>query len=119
MQKSKLFEEVLRSTNRKCSWNNQFAQKRIEPWTIEALESYNIQKFASNRLLYKGADHSICNLKYVISCEIKVIADNRSSYDFHLLIKHLTEKFNSSGFYRLGQNSEQYISFSASMDKSG
>lgn len=65
MQKSELYEEVLRSTNRECSWNNQFAQKRVEPWTIEELESYNIQKFASNRLLYQGADHSICNLKYI------------------------------------------------------
>ena len=67
---------------------------------------------------YQGADDSICNLRHAIPCEIPVIADNRSSHYFHLMIKHFLEKFDSSDFDCLGENSKKYINFSASMDKS-
>ena len=36
--------------------------------------------------------HCICNLKYSVPTEFPIIIHN-GSYCFHLMIKHLTEKF--------------------------
>ena len=44
-----------------------------------------------------------------------VIIHNGSNYDFHLLIKDLAKEFKSD-MYRLGENSEKYISFSVKID---
>ena len=36
---------------------------------------------------YRGAVHSICNIKYSAPKEITVIFHNRSKYDYHFIIK--------------------------------
>ena len=38
---------------------------------------------------YRGAAHSICNLRYKISKEIPVVFHNGSTYDYHFIIKQL------------------------------
>ena len=38
---------------------------------------------------YRGAAHSICNLRYKTSKEISVVFHNGSTYDYHFLIKQL------------------------------
>ena len=38
---------------------------------------------------YRGAAHSICNLRYKISKEIPVVFHNGSTYDYRFIIKQL------------------------------
>ena len=42
---------------------------------------------------YRGAAHSLCNLRYQEQRNIPIIIHNGSNYDFHLLIKDLAKKF--------------------------
>ena len=60
---------------------------------------------------YRGAAHSICNLKYRIPSFIPVVLHNRSKYDDHIIIKELAEEFDSKDFDCIGENTEKYISF--------
>ena len=41
---------------------------------------------------YRGAAHSICNLRYKISKKIPVVFHNGSTYDYHFIIKQLARK---------------------------
>ena len=43
---------------------------------------------------YRGAAHSICNLKYKVPKDIPVVFHNGSIYDNHLIIKQISEDFN-------------------------
>ena len=47
---------------------------------------------------FKGAAHSICNLRYKIPHKIPVKFHNGSSYDFHVIIKELAEEFKGEDF---------------------
>ena len=40
---------------------------------------------------YRGAAHSICNLKYNVSKEIPIVFHNGLNYDYHFIIKKLTK----------------------------
>ena len=40
---------------------------------------------------YRGAAHSICNLRYEVPHEIPVKFHNGSNYNYHLIIKELAE----------------------------
>ena len=60
---------------------------------------------------YRGAAHSICNLRYKISKKIPVVFHNGSTYDYHFIIKQLAREFYGY-FERLGENTEKYITFS-------
>ena len=40
-----------------------------------------------------------------------------SKYDYHLIIKELAEEFRGEEFERLGENTEEYISFSVPVKK--
>ena len=42
---------------------------------------------------YRGAAHSICNLKYRIPNEIPVVFHNGATYDYHFIIKQLAKEF--------------------------
>ena len=41
---------------------------------------------------YRGAAHSICNLKYSVPKEIPIAFHNGSKYNYHFIIKELAEK---------------------------
>ena len=41
---------------------------------------------------YRGAVHSICNLKYSVSKKIPIAFHNGSNYDYHFIIKELAKK---------------------------
>ena len=36
---------------------------------------------------YRGAAHSVCNLKFIMPNEIPVVFHNDSNYDYHFIIK--------------------------------
>ena len=65
---------------------------------------------------YRGAAHNICNLIYKIPKEIPIVFHNGSTYDYHFIIKELVKEFEGN-FECLGENTEKYITFSASLKK--
>ena len=65
---------------------------------------------------FRGAIHSICNLRYKIPKEIPILFHNESTYDYHFIIKQLAEEFKGK-FDCLGENTEKYITFSAPIYK--
>ena len=60
---------------------------------------------------YRGALHSICNLKYSLPKNIPTAFHNGSNYGYHFIIKELAEEFEKQ-FTCLGKNTEKYIIFS-------
>ena len=60
---------------------------------------------------YRGAGHSVSNLKYKVPRFVPVVFHNGSTYDNHLIIKQLSKDFDGY-FGCTGENTEKYISFS-------
>ena len=65
---------------------------------------------------YRGAAHSICNLRYKTPKEISVVFHNGFTFDYHFIIKELAENFEGQ-FECLGENTEKYITFSVPIKK--
>ena len=65
---------------------------------------------------YRGAAHSICNLRYSTQRDIVVAMHNGSNYDFHLIIKELAKEFRSD-MNCIGKNTEKYMTFSIPLKK--
>ena len=65
---------------------------------------------------FRGAAHSICNLNYKVRQEIPIKIHNGSKYDYHFIIKELSEEFKGQ-FECLGENTEKYITFSVPINK--
>ena len=57
---------------------------------------------------YRAAVHSICNLKYSVPKIFPTVLHNGSNYDYHFMIKELTEKFKKQ-FTCLVEDTEKYI----------
>ena len=56
---------------------------------------------------YRGAAHSICNLRFKVLDEIPVNFHNGLNYHYHFIIKELANEF--EGQYEcIGQNKEKY-----------
>ena len=65
---------------------------------------------------FRGAAHSICNLRYKTPKEIPVVFHNGSTYDYHFTIKQLAKKF--EGWFKwFGENIGKYIPFSVPIKK--
>ena len=87
-----------------------YEKKKIIPLTDKEKETHENQKvcyifsknFSTNKKYcnvrdhchytgqYRGAAHSICNLRYQIPKEIPVVFHNGSTYDYHFIIKQLS-----------------------------
>ena len=65
---------------------------------------------------YRGAAHSICNLKFNMPNETPIVFHNGSNYDYHFIIKELASKFEEQ-FECLGENTEKYKTFSVPIEK--
>ena len=65
---------------------------------------------------FRGAAHSICNLRYKTPKEIPVVFHNGSTYDYHFIIKKLAKELDGQ-FECLAENSEKYITFSVPIKK--
>ena len=63
---------------------------------------------------YRGAAHSICNLRYNTPREISAIAHNGSTYGYHLIIKKLAKEFEGM-FECLDESTDKYITFSVQL----
>ena len=64
--------------------------------------------------LYRGAAHSLCNLKYKIPNYIPVVFHNLAGYDAHLFTRELSKYTNCMGV--IAKNVEDYISFSIKVE---
>ena len=54
---------------------------------------------------FRGAAHSICNLRYKVPKNIPIVIHNNSTYDDHFIIKQLPEE--SEGEFKcLGENTK-------------
>ena len=65
---------------------------------------------------YRGAAHSICNLKFNLPNEIPVVFHNGSNYNYQFIIKELANEFEGK-FESLGENTGKYKTFSIPLDK--
>ena len=65
---------------------------------------------------YRGAAHSICNLRFNVPNEISVVINNESNYDYHFIIKELANGFKGQ-FECLGENTEKHKTFSFLIEK--
>ena len=65
---------------------------------------------------FRGAAHSIWNLRFSVPKKISIIIHNRSTYDDDFIIKQLPEKFEGK-FKCLGENTEEYITYSVPIKK--
>ena len=65
---------------------------------------------------FRGAAHSICNLRYKLPKKIQIEFHNSSTYDWYFIIKRLPEEFKGQ-FKCLGENTEKYITFSITIKK--
>ena len=63
---------------------------------------------------YKGAAYNICNLRSKTPEEIPVVFHNSCKFDYHFIIKDLAEELKRQ-FKCLGENTENYITFSVSV----
>ena len=125
-----LKEHITRITN--------YEMKPMDPLTEEEKESYENQEQChicekefctdNNKEMrkvrdhchytrnYRGAVHSKCNLNYKIVKEIPVLFHNGSVYDYDLIIKCLAREFKGNSKC-LGENTENYISFTVPFKK--
>ena len=65
---------------------------------------------------FRGAAHSICNLRYKVPKNIPIVIHNGSTYDYRFIINQLAEEFNGE-FDCIGENMEKYITFSVPVKK--
>ena len=64
---------------------------------------YKIRDHCHYTVEYRGPAHSIHNLKYSVPKKIPLVFHNAPSYDYHFVIKELTEEFKKQ-FTCLGEN---------------
>ena len=57
---------------------------------------------------YRGAAHSICNLKYSLPKKILKVFHSGSNYDYHFIIKELAKELKKQ-FTCLRENTEKYF----------
>ena len=55
---------------------------------------------------YRGAAHSVCNLRFNVANEMSVVFHNGLNYDYHFIIKELANEFEEQ-FKCLGENIEK------------
>ena len=66
--------------------------------------------------VYRGAAHTIRNLKSSGTKRIPAVYHNGSSYDYHFIIKELAEYF-FQNIICLGDNVEKHIIFTVQIEK--
>ena len=79
-------------------------------------KNYKVRDHCHYKGKYRGAAHNMCNLRYKTPEEIHVVFHNGSTYDYHFIIKELVKEFDGN-FECLGENTEQYITFSVPIKK--
>ena len=79
-------------------------------------QCYKVRDHCYYKGKFRGAAHSICNLRYKTPKEIPVVFHNGSTYDYHFITNQLTKEFDGQ-LECLGENTEKYITSSIGIDK--
>ena len=119
---------------------NDFEKKKMLPLTKEEVKSHQdvkvcyicekrfLKRFAKDKSYqkvidhchytskYRGAVHSICNLKFIVLNEIHLIFHNGSNYDYQFIIEELVNE-SVEQFEFLGENTEKFKTFSLPIEK--
>ena len=82
---------------------------------LEDKKYRKVREYCHDTGKYKGATHSISNLKYSLPKVIPIVFHNGSNYDYHFIIKDLAEEFKKQLTY-LGGNTEKYITFAVPIE---
>ena len=59
--------------------------------TIDKVRDHKVRDHCHYTGKYRGAAHNICNLRCKVPKEIPVVFHNRSTYDYHFIIKELVK----------------------------
>ena len=65
---------------------------------------------------FRGAAHSICNLRYKVPKKISVVFHNCSTYNYHFIINQQAKEFDGQ-LECLGEKTEKYFTFSVPIKK--
>ena len=90
--------------------------KRISIKLSKSINHRKVRDYCHYTGKYKGAAHSICNLKFNVPNKIPVISHNGSNCDYHFIFKELVNEFDGPLEY-LRENTEKYKTFSVSVEK--
>ena len=69
--------------------------------------SFNYKKVRDHDLYtgeYKGAAHSLCNLRYSEQRNLTIGMHNGSNYDFHLITKEIAKEFDALNVIPVNKN---------------
>ena len=91
-------------------------RKRILKRLSKSINYQKVRDHSHYTGKYRGAAHSICNLEFNVPNEIPVVFHIDSNYDYHFIIKQLTDKFEEK-FECLGEITEKYKAFSVPIEK--
>ena len=98
-----------------------FEEKEMIPLTNKEIKSYEKQKvchickkeFCDDKnkkkvrdhchytRKFRGAAHSVCNLRYKVSKEIPTVFHNGLTYDYHFIIKKLAKEFEGEKYRKI------------------
>ena len=76
-------------------------QEKLEDKHAEDKEYRKVRDHCHYTREYRGATHSICNLKYCVPKEIPMVFHNASDYDYHFIIKELAEEFERKQYCKI------------------
>ena len=93
-----------------------FVKKKIENKFLKDKKYFKVTDYCHYAGKYRGAAHSICNLKYSLPKQISIDFHDWSNYDYHFIIKDLAEELKKQ-FSCLGENTENYITFIVPIEK--
>ena len=93
-----------------------FVKKKIENKFLKDKKYFKVTDYCRYAGKYRGAAHSICNLKYSLPKQISIDFHDWSNYDYHFIIKDLAEELKKQ-FSCLGENTENYITFIVPIEK--
>ena len=91
-------------------------RKRILKKLSKTINDQKVRNHCHYTGKYRGAAHSICNLKFTVPNEIPVVFHNSSNYDYHFIIKELAKEFEGE-FEYLEANIEKCKTFSVPIKK--
>ena len=77
---------------------------------------YKVKDHCHYTGIFRGAAHSICNLRYKTPKEIPVVFHKGSTYDYYFTINKLAKECNGQ-LGCLGESTEKYITFSVLIRK--
>ena len=82
--------------------------KRILKKLFKSINYRKVRDYCHYAGKYRGAAHSICNLKFNVPNEIPVVFHNGSNYDYHFIVKALANEFEGKfeGFGKIQKSSK-------------